>query len=75
MSFLNVPSFPVQTSRADIDTDSTISVSYTHLRQKLVRFGYAQLTARADSLLLRAGETVPVHEFHYCCLLYTSRCV
>ena len=34
-------------------------------RQKLVRFGYAQLTARADSLLLRAGETVPVHEFHY----------
>ena len=34
-------------------------------RQKLVRFGYAQLTARADSLLLRTGETVPVHEFHY----------
>lgn len=34
-------------------------------RQKLVRFGYAQLTAKADSLLLRAGEMVPVHEFHY----------
>lgn len=34
-------------------------------RQKLVRFGYAQLTAREDSLLLRAGETVPAHEFHY----------
>lgn len=30
----------------------------------LVRFGYANLTARADSLLFRAGETLPVHEFH-----------
>lgn len=34
-------------------------------REKLVRFGYAELTAQSDSLLLRAGETVPVHEFHY----------
>lgn len=33
--------------------------------QKLVRFGYAQLTAQEDSLLFRAGESVPVHEFHY----------
>lgn len=32
---------------------------------KLVRFGYARLHARADSLLFRAGETVPVHEFHH----------
>ena len=32
---------------------------------KLVRFGYAHLTAREDSLLLRAGETVPVHSFHH----------
>ncbi|MDO5399568.1 MAG: cobyrinate a,c-diamide synthase [Eubacteriales bacterium] len=34
-------------------------------REKLVRFGYASLRARADSLLLRAGEQIPVHEFHY----------
>ncbi len=33
--------------------------------ERLVRFGYASLTAEADSLLFRAGETVPVHEFHY----------
>lgn len=31
---------------------------------KLVRFGYATLRAEADSLLLRAGEETPVHEFH-----------
>lgn len=31
----------------------------------LVRFGYAELTAARDSLLFRAGETIPVHEFHY----------
>lgn len=32
---------------------------------RLQRFGYANLTANQDSLLLRAGETVPAHEFHY----------
>ena len=32
---------------------------------RLVRFGYAVLTAREDSLLFRAGERVPVHEFHH----------
>ncbi len=32
---------------------------------RLVRFGYAELTAEADSLLLRAGERLPVHEFHH----------
>ena len=32
---------------------------------QLVRFGYARLTARADSMLFRAGETLPVHEFHH----------
>lgn len=32
---------------------------------KLVRFGYAHLTAKTDGMLLRAGETVPVHEFHH----------
>lgn len=32
---------------------------------RLVRFGYAQLTARQDGLLLQAGQSVPVHEFHY----------
>ncbi len=34
-------------------------------RGKLTRFGYAALTARADSLLFRKGERVPAHEFHY----------
>ena len=32
---------------------------------RLVRFGYATLTAKADSLLFRAGERFPVHEFHH----------
>ncbi len=30
-----------------------------------VRFGYAYMTAREDSLLFRAGDRVPVHAFHY----------
>ena len=34
-------------------------------KSKLVRFGYAELAAEHDSLLFRAGETAPVHEFHY----------
>lgn len=34
-------------------------------KERLVRFGYAHLVAEGDSLLLRAGERVPVHEFHY----------
>lgn len=33
--------------------------------RRLVRFGYAELTAKADSMLFRAGETLPVHEFHH----------
>lgn len=32
---------------------------------KLGRFGYITLTAREDGLLLRQGETLPAHEFHY----------
>ena len=32
---------------------------------RLVRFGYAALTAPGDSMLFRAGEPVPVHEFHH----------
>ena len=32
---------------------------------RLVRFGYAELTARADSMLFRAGERLPIHEFHH----------
>lgn len=31
----------------------------------LVRFGYAELTAKQDSLLFHAGQTVPIHAFHY----------
>ena len=34
-------------------------------KQKLVRFGYASLTAKTDSLLFAQGEEIPVHEFHY----------
>ena len=34
-------------------------------KERLVRFGYAELTARDNSLLFRAGESVPIHEFHY----------
>lgn len=32
---------------------------------RLQRFGYLTMTAESDSLLLRRGETVPAHEFHY----------
>jgi cobyrinic acid a,c-diamide synthase len=32
---------------------------------RLVRFGYASYTARADNLLCRAGDTLRGHEFHY----------
>ena len=32
---------------------------------RLVRFGYAKLTAHGDSMLFRTGETLPVHEFHH----------
>ena len=34
-------------------------------QDRLVRFGYANLSAPSDSLLFEAGEPVPVHEFHY----------
>ena len=32
---------------------------------RLVRFGYASLTAKADSMLFQKGESLPVHEFHH----------
>lgn len=32
---------------------------------RLVRFGYVTLTPEADSMLFRAGEPVPAHEFHH----------
>lgn len=32
---------------------------------KLVRFGYGHIGSDTDSMLLRAGEQIPVHEFHY----------
>lgn len=34
-------------------------------REKLVRFGYTMLNASDDSMLFRAGEKIPAHEFHY----------
>ena len=36
-----------------------------HNTGRLVRFGYAEMTAKADSMLFCAGETLPVHEFHH----------
>lgn len=32
---------------------------------RLVRFGYAEMTAKADSMLFRAGESLHIHEFHH----------
>ena len=32
---------------------------------RLVRFGYAEMTAEENSLLFRAGDSFPVHEFHH----------
>lgn len=34
-------------------------------KERLVRFGYAQMTAKKDGLLFRKGESAPIHEFHY----------
>ena len=36
-----------------------------HNTGRLVRFGYAEMTAKADSMLFCAGETLPIHEFHH----------
>lgn len=36
-----------------------------HNAGRLVRFGYAAMTAKADSMLFRAGEAFPIHEFHH----------
>ena len=33
--------------------------------ERLVRFGYAELTAKRDNLLCKAGESFRAHEFHY----------
>ncbi|MBQ7703168.1 MAG: cobyrinate a,c-diamide synthase, partial [Firmicutes bacterium] len=32
---------------------------------KLVRFGYAEMKALKDNVLLKAGDAIPVHEFHH----------
>ena len=32
---------------------------------RLVRFGYARLTAETSGLLLDAGQSAPIHEFHH----------
>ena len=37
----------------------------SHGTGSLRRFGYLHLTAERDSMLFRAGEAVPAHEFHY----------
>ncbi len=35
------------------------------LTDKLVRFGYKTLTANSDSILMKKGERINCHEFHY----------
>ena len=56
------------------ELEDTLGVSYPMAgvlpgkgvrKEKLVRFGYASLTAKEDSLLFRKGEEIPIHEFHY----------
>ena len=32
---------------------------------RLVRFGYAEMMAKTSSMLFRAGERLPIHEFHH----------
>ena len=32
---------------------------------RLVRFGYAEITAKTDSMLFHAGERLSIHEFHH----------
>ena len=34
-------------------------------KDRLVRFGYVTLTAKSDNLLLKKGESIKGHEFHY----------
>ena len=36
-----------------------------HNAGRLVLFGYAAMTAKADSMLFRTGEALPIHEFHH----------
>ena len=51
----------------DIDGYPAAGVIHGHAfsTPRLQRFGYTTLTARNDSLLARAGDTLPTHEFHY----------
>lgn len=37
----------------------------SHIEKNLIRFGYIKLTARCDTLLLKNGESILGHEFHY----------
>lgn len=37
----------------------------TRLTKKIGPFGYVTLTAKKDTLVCRAGESIPAHEFHY----------
>lgn len=37
----------------------------SHMTEKLNRFGYVTLTAQKDTLLLKQGESINAHEFHY----------
>ena len=51
----------------DIDSHPMVGAipGSASITDHLQRFGYATLTATSDTMLLRKGETMPVHEFHY----------
>ena len=36
-----------------------------YMTDKLIRFGYGNLTDQKDNLLCKKGENIPFHEFHY----------
>lgn len=37
----------------------------SYMTERLTRFGYVTLTAQADTMLCRRGDTICAHEFHY----------
>jgi cobyrinic acid a,c-diamide synthase len=46
-------------------TMADVILGVCRMRSALVRFGYAAYTAKSDTLLCAAGETIRGHEFHY----------
>jgi len=36
-----------------------------YMTDKLVRFGYSTIVAKTENMLMKSGEEIPCHEFHY----------